>query len=66
MDCVELLLDFICRHIWQHISPSVRCAYVCQVTRLQVLRYLINQNTKAKGLSHSLGSSKREICHSGS
>jgi hypothetical protein len=66
VDRVELLLDFIRSHIWQHVSPSVRCARVCQVTRLQILRYLIDQNTKAKGLSYNLGSSKREVCHSGS
>ena len=66
VDRIELLLDFICSHIWQHMSPSVWCARVCQVTRLQILRYLIDQNTKAERLSHNLGSSKREVCHGGS
>lgn len=66
VDRVELLLDVICSHIWQHVSPGVRCARVCQVTRLQILRHFINQNTKAEGLSHNLSPSKRDVCHSGS
>ncbi len=34
VNCIELLLNIICSHIWQHVSPSVWRARVCQVTRL--------------------------------
>ena len=61
MDRIELLLNILCRHIWKHVSPSVGCAGVCQVSRLQILRDLVNHNAKPESLSDSLSSSEREL-----
>lgn len=61
MNNIKFCLNFFCFNIWENIGPGVRSALIGQVARLQILRDLIDKDTKTESLANNLSTSNRKV-----
>ncbi|KAI7978297.1 hypothetical protein EIK77_001240 [Talaromyces pinophilus] len=61
MNNIKFCLNFFCFNIWENIGPGVGSAFVGQVARLQILRDLVDKDTKTESLANDLSTSNRKV-----